>query len=63
MEKIDQKWCDEVNQYANKVIELKQQNAALVEALEMIANAKGVFAHELSGMAKQALALAEANNE
>ena len=42
--------------------ELKQQNAALVGALEMIANAKGLFSHELSTMAKDALALVEGKN-
>ncbi len=42
------------------VVNLEQQIAALVGALEMIANAKGVFAHELSTMAKDAL-FAEAN--
>ena len=33
MDKTDQKWRDAVNQYANEVIELKQQNAELEEQL------------------------------
>ena len=57
-----------VNSLNNVAISREEamDNARLIAAspdmlatLEMIANAKGVFAHELSGMAKEAIARAE----
>ena len=61
MNKIDKKWCDAVNQYANEVIELKMQNRELLAVLKGLVNTP---AKDTTGidkaweMARQAIAKA-----
>ena len=59
MDKINQKWCDAVNQYANEVIELKQQNAELLAALKAIPPMGEPLQPRHIVMIKQAIAKAE----